>query len=599
MSRKKQRPPNQTPVKTVAPSKASTPPFAGLFSAAAVRPWLFYVLLAVVGIAIYLPAIDGPFILDDFDLMEVASAVRGGDFRVLLGTGRPLLIASFRWSYDAIGGFTPTTWFHLPSMLLHVLNAVLLSLFWRSVCGVESIRSETSAALQKLLIYGVPLLFLVLPIQAESVAYISSRAGVMSTTFYLAALWIFASPLRLRQRWTVALGLLALTGGAALTKQDKVTLPAAVLLLDYLVLSGRDWRAVLRSWPTYLLFIFSGVAGFFLVIKPVLFVPSAGFTLNWVTYLFTQFRMYFLYLRLVFLPVGLNLDRDITPSTHIFEYGSWLAMLALIGVVAAVVYLHRRYALLAFSTLFFFLAMAPSSSFYPLLDFYADRHIYLAVAGLLAATFVLADKFLKPSPRLVAPVLLGLGIVYGVATYERATVWGDDLVLWQDTANKSPQKARPWTWLGKTQYERRLVSQAQISWQQAAKVANPKSREYQGILTNLGLSFAKQKDYKQAVVYYKQALEARRPSPVVWAQLAVAQMRLGLADEGWQSFEQASKYGEGLPEVRRLRAQEYYLVGRCADAYDDFLGASLQRPEDDSLRGNLELARKCRDDSQR
>ena len=290
MSRKKQRPPNQTPVKTVAPSKASTPPFAGLFSAAAVRPWLFYVLLAVVGIAIYWPAIDGPFILDDFDLMEVASAVRGGDFRVLLGTGRPLLIASFRWSYDAIGGFTPTTWFHLPSMLLHVLNAVLLSLFWRSVCGVESIRSETSVALQRLLIYGVPLLFLVLPIQAESVAYISSRAGVMSTTFYLAALWLFASPLRLRQRWTVALGLLALTGGAALTKQDKVTLPAAILLVDYLVLSGRDWRAVLRSWPTYLLFLFSGVAGFFLVIKPVLFAPSAGFSLNWVTYLFTQFE---------------------------------------------------------------------------------------------------------------------------------------------------------------------------------------------------------------------------------------------------------------------------------------------------------------------
>ncbi len=594
MSRKKQRPPKQTSAKDAA-RPGATKPSASSISRPELRPWLFFPLLLVVGVAIYWPAVDGPFILDDFDLKEVASAVRGGDLGVLISTGRPILIETFRWSYEAIGGFTPTTWFHLPSILLHALNAMLLSLFWRSVCGAESIRSQTSDVLRKLLIYGVPLLFLVLPIQTESVAYISSRAGVLSSTFYLAALCLFTSPWRLRRRWVVAVGLLILTGAAALTKQDKVTLPVAIVLLDYLVLSGQDWRVLLRSWPSYLLFAFSGVAGFFVVIKPILFAPSAGFSLDWVTYLFTQFRMYFLYLRLTFLPVGLTLDRDITPSANIFEQGSWLAMLLLIGAVATVVYLHRRRPLLAFSTLFFFLTMAPTSSFYPLLDFYADRHIYLSLVGLLAATFFLVDKFLKPSPNVVVPLLVVLALIYGVTSYQRATIWGDDLALWQDTANKSPEKARPWVWLGKTQLEKGDVVGAQHSWQRAAAVVDPETSEYAGILTNLGLSFAKQKDYQRAVDYYKQALAARPASPVGWAQLAVAQMRLGRTDEGWQSFEQAAKYGRGQPEVRRLRAQEYYLAGRCSDAYNDFLGASLQRPEDASILANLELARKCRD----
>ena len=165
------------------------------------RSWLFPALLLVIAVVIYWPAVDGPFILDDFDLMEAASAIRGGDLSVLIGTGRPLLTATFRWNFEAAGGFTPTTWYHLPSIFLHGINAILIWLFWRSLCALETMRSEISESLKFWLIHGVPLLFLVLPIQCESVAYISSRSNVLSTTFYLGALCLFASPWRGRHRW--------------------------------------------------------------------------------------------------------------------------------------------------------------------------------------------------------------------------------------------------------------------------------------------------------------------------------------------------------------------------------------------------------------
>ncbi len=557
------------------------------------RKLLFPFLLLAVGAAVYWPAVAGPFVFDDTDMMDSWSVAREIDFQQWLGSGRPLLSATFWLSYRLAGGFTPTTWFHLPNVLLHALNAVLLWLFWRAVCGLEAMRPQISEALRKWLIYGTPLLFLTLPIQTEAVAYISSRSDVLSTTFYLAALCLFASPLRLRRRWLTAFGLLLLAGMAALTKQDKVTLPAAVLLLDYLILSGRDWKAVARSWPTYAFLVLAGVAGFFVVVQPFLFAPSAGFRLDWPTYLFTQFRMYFLYLKLVFLPFGLNLDHDISPSTDIFEHGAWLAMAVLAAVAAAAVHCRRKFALLSFAVLFFFLTMAPTGSFFPLLDFAAERRMYLPLAGLLPAAFFLLDRYVKIGSKRVAPLLIALGSIYGAAAFQRAALWGDGLALWQDAAEKSPQKARPWMWLGKAQDERGLTAEAQRSWRRAAEVAEPGSKEMTAIFMNLGLSFARQKNYSQAVEYYKPALRAEPENAVGWAQLAVARMRLGQTGAGWRDFEKAFEHGGSLPEVLQLRGQEYFLAGRCAEAASDFLQASRQIPENEALRRNLEAARKC------
>ena len=398
---------------------------------------------------------------------------------------------------------------------------------------------------------------------------------------------------RSRRRWLTAFGLLLLTGMAELTKQDKVTLPAAVLMLDYLVLSGRDWKIVARSWPTHSLLAFVGIAGLFVVVKPFFFAKTVGFSLDWTTYLFTQFRLYFLYLKLAFVPFGMNLDHDISPSTHIFEHGSWLAMLALAAVLAAAVRVRRRFALVSFSALFFFLTMAPTSSFFPILDFVAERRMYLPLAGLLPAAFFLLDRYAGIGPKLVTPLLIGLGLVYGAATFQRAALWGDGLAVWRDAAEKSQRKARPWIWFGTMQYARGLTAEAQRSWLRAAEVVDPGSSERPVILRNLGLSFAKQKNYIRAVDYYKESLAADPESAVTWAQLAVARMKLGQTYQGWRDFERAFEHGPGTPEALQLRGQEYFLAGRCAEAADDFLEASRQIPENDGLRRSFEAAREC------
>ena len=132
-----------------------------------------------------------------------------------------------------------------------------------------------SRQFQPVLIHALPLLFLTSPIQTESVAYISSRSEVLAATFYIAALWVFASGLREKRPWVTAFLLLFLLICSLSCKQDKLTLPFVILLMDYLLLSGCDWRRMKRNWRTYALFLGGTIAG---LSRASIFFPSASRT---------------------------------------------------------------------------------------------------------------------------------------------------------------------------------------------------------------------------------------------------------------------------------------------------------------------------------
>jgi tetratricopeptide (TPR) repeat protein len=564
------------------------PPKAWPLRVAGIRAWAVSAGLLVLGLLIYAPSLSGPFVLDDFDLMEVFSAVRLGDLSGLYGTGRPLLMLSYVLNHRLAGGFHPFG-FHLTNVLLHGLNAILLWRFLAALFGPGRPAKQLPEGLSTLLIYGVPLLFLTSPIQTESVAYISSRSEIFSVTFYLLALWVFASPLRESRPWATALLVIVLAGAAALTKQDKVTLPFAILLLDYLLLADTDWRQLKKNLPTYGLFAAGLVAAFFVVIRPSLFAFSAGFGLDWKTYFLTQFRMVFLYLKLLLVPLGLNLDRDITPSHTLGEHLAWLALLGLIVLLGAVLRYHRRYPIGAFGATLFFVTLAPC--FYPRLDFAAERWIYLPSIGFYMVLVVVLHR-LAGAPRPAAAVVAGLAVAFSIGTYQRSKVWSNDLLLWRDTAEKSPQKARPWTWLGRVYIERGQYALALQALEKGEQAAEPRSPEQAHVLNNIGLAYANLKQYSEAIAAYRRAIEILPDEPLFHAHLAVALIHSGRKEEGWQAFgkafEQRGPYENLEPYL--LRGQEHFQEGRYREAAEDFRTALRLRPDDAKASRNLAAA---------
>jgi hypothetical protein len=188
--------------------------------------------LSVAGI--FLPAVTHDFITYDDPVYVTDNAhVTGG-----------LTWADVRWAFQSTeaSNWHPLTWLshmadcqifglhpwghHLTNVLLHALNAVLLFLVLRGMTGALW-RSLFVAAL-----FGLH------PLHVESVAWVSERKDVLSTTFCMLALWAYARRIgRARCRdpgawayygWAVlffALGLMC--------KPMLVTLPCVLLLLDY------------------------------------------------------------------------------------------------------------------------------------------------------------------------------------------------------------------------------------------------------------------------------------------------------------------------------------------------------------------------------
>ncbi len=552
-------------------------------------PWLFALLVIVTGVAAYWPATSGGYVLDDFDLLEPGAPMRAPSFRALLGPERPIVKMSYL-ANARLGGFDPSG-FHLVNILIHCLNALIL---WRLLAALFAVGRipERAAAIRDLFVYGIPLLFLLSPIQTESVDYISSRTELLAAVFFLLGLWGFIV-YRERRPWAAAAIVLVCLVLSVLSKQDKLVLPAVVLVMDYLILSGCDWRGLRKSWPLYGTLAAGVAVGAVLVIRPILFVQSAGFRLDWQTYLFTQFRMYFRYLGQLVWPFHLNLDPDIAPSHTLLEHGSWIALLLLAAIAAAILRWHRKIPLVAFGALFFFIMLTPTTSFFPLLDFAAERRLYLPSIGFFVAVLA-ALSYLRLSRRSVLRVsLAAILAVYAAGTFQRSRVWADDLALWQDTVTKSPQKARPWGWLGRIYDGRGQQQQAEQAWIRAEQVVQPGSLEQAALLGNLGLAAARKKEYAQAVDYYQKALKIRPYRPTVRAQLAVALIRLGRTEEGWQQFERAIGKSTGSYEVLLLRAQEYYLSGRYAKAAQDYRMALELLPESEEAQQNLAVAERA------
>ena len=559
------------------------------------RPLIFAAVIVLGGLAIYSSALPGAFILDDLDLREAHSTLRAGQrgwiglIGQLVLTGRPLLWATYRMN-QAISGFDPYA-FHLTNIVLHIINALLVWGLTSTIRRNGYLEHLVPERLQAIWVYAIPLLFLTSPIQTESVAYISSRSESLSTMFVIGSLWAFLSQARETRPWINAFLVAFLFGCAVLTKQDKPALIAVLPLADYLFLSKLEWRRLSRNWRVYSLFVIGTVIGYFLVIAPHLNARSAGFGLPWQPYLFTQFRMYFMYLRLIAWPFGLNADYDIVASETLWDHFSWLGLIGLLAIAAATIYYHRRAPMICFGIAFFFIMLAPTSSILPIADFANERRLYLPMLGILIAACTAVFRFVRPEPRKAWAGLIAVLCVYSVGTHLRAEVWSNPITLWLDTVEKSPEKARPWIWLGKVYNDTDMHTQAINAWVEAAKHVEEDSGEHAHLLNNLGLAFANLGDRERAIEYYNQALDMRPRMGMFWANLAIAQLRLDREDEGWESFERAAQYGGNIPGVFRLRGQEHYQRGRYREAVEDFARALSLMPEDPVLRRNLQAAR--------
>jgi hypothetical protein len=263
-------------------------------------------LIAV--LEVYWPAIHGPFLLDD-SYLPYMSANPDLSLRAWIHGLRPLLMFSF-WLNFLNAGNQDTFGYHLVNVLLHFANGILILLAVRKVTGWAGIEKWRADVLS---IFAAGL-FLLHPLQTESVSYIASRSETLSLFWVLGAFVAFLYRSGEAIGVGRAIAILALFGAAVLSKEHTAVLPALFLVTDYYWNPGFSLEGIRRSWRLYVPIVIGGALAGAFVWRALRGAGTAGFGVKeftWYQYFFTQCRVIWEYLGMFVLPVGQNVDPDV------------------------------------------------------------------------------------------------------------------------------------------------------------------------------------------------------------------------------------------------------------------------------------------------
>lgn len=360
----------------------------------------------------WLGALASPYHYDDFvtPLEDPASQSLGALGNHLITTLRPL--TKLTYALESSLGLTSAVARHAGDIAIHAAAAGVLVLL------LAALRVALRPAAACGVLWGVH------PIHAESVIAVAGRSEALSGLLVLGALLAYA-----HRRYRAA----AIVFALAVLARETALAAIVALVATELVGEPAPWRErARRLWPSAVAFV---IVATWVVATPRV-RELAGYSFEGMAVhdsLLAQLAAVPVGLTLYARPWALSLDHDAPHGTWLFAAAIALYVLALAGGFVA---LRRRHAA-AIGIAVWLAAIVPTQSIVPKLDALSERPLALALAGIV---IVLATT-LPARARLAGA--LGFAAVLAIATWARTRVYGSDLSLWADAADKAHEHVRP------------------------------------------------------------------------------------------------------------------------------------------------------------
>ncbi len=570
--------------------------------------------ITAAAIAAYWNSLDGEFMFDDRVWIVENPSIKHlwplGD--VLMPTdaahvgGRPIVSLSLALNY-AIGGLG-VRGYHVVNLMIHICAALVLFGVVRRTLTLPRFGNAAT-----LLAAIVALIWAVHPIQTEAVSYVIQRAESLVGLFYLLTLYCFIrgatatlsptvaagsglnhSPLTthgstefadvhspLAFLWCFACFAACLLGMA--TKEVMVSAPIVLLLYDRTFLSGSFREAIVRRWRIYL-----ALAGTWLVLAWVLVATSfhadtTGLGVQrftpW-TYLITEPAVLINYLQLAIWPDRLCFAYDLMPPRSLAEVvAPALAIMALLGLT---IWALVRWPAWGFLSAAFFLILAPTSSFVPILDAAFEHRMYLPLAALASFAviggFALVERnsFRSLWPRLIVTMIAATIIVsLGWATIVRNRAYRSEYAIWRDTVVKRPGNPRAHYSVARALSQQGKSEVAIAEYRATLQLEPTYAEAYQ----NWGRELALQGKLDEAIALFREAVRVRPGYPQGHFNLAHALALRGKSEEAVGHYRIAirlePKYVEAHNNLGLLLAAQ----GKLAEAETELQAAIDAEPD--------------------
>jgi len=340
---------------------------------------------------------DNPSIVENASIKRMTS-----DNIIGIITGiRPVVYLTLMFNYQ-LGGLN-VAGYHIFNIAVHIANSMFVYLLMLWTLNLPALEAKYRGKAQRMALFGA-LLFALHPIQTESVTYIITRTEHLATFFYLATFLLFIKGAKTTRSsyYVGAFFTAALSMGS---KEWAVTLPALLMIYDYLFIADGKVRVVASRWMVYAavtipwaivfrnLDLFAGASsgagiGFTVATK-------SGITAN--TYWLTSLNVIWTYIRLLFLPIHQNLDYDYPIAKTLFEFPTLLSFVGHIVVVSAAFWFYKkkRWLLIPFGVAWFYIGLSPVQSIVPIIDVIFEHRAYMPSIGFFLAFVVAYEGFFE------------------------------------------------------------------------------------------------------------------------------------------------------------------------------------------------------------
>ncbi|MDU0457924.1 MAG: tetratricopeptide repeat protein [Geobacteraceae bacterium] len=592
------------------------------------KPYLVPILIAMAGLLAYANTFSVPFQFDDDAYIVNNPAIR--DFSTFLSPGeitggssqsptgippalrfafmtRILGYVSLAVNYHLSG--LNVTGYHVTNLLLHMLNAWLLyGLLCHAFSGIRIAGREREDDSSRLLALVAAMLFLCHPIQTHAVTYITSRFVLLASFFSLLSLAAYVRS-RIAPAGAGRAGYRALAAVSAaagmMCKEFTFTLPFLIALYE-LSFFRADLRERLRSLaplaltlPVIPLLVFLQKGSVTALDSTMRTITAADTSqISRADYLLTQFRVITMYLRLLFFPVGQNIDHDIPVQHSLASLPLLASFLLLLALLAWAVYgLYRSLRdnsapetrIVPFGIIWFFTALSVESSFIPLGELQAEYRLYLPSIGMVMVFAAIGAAV----SRRYSLDLKTFGVMAGIlvvilcgATVLRNRVWQSEISLWQDAALKSPAKVRPHQNLALYYGMQGRPDLAGVELRRALAI---EPRNYE-LHNNLGIVYRQLGNLEGAIREYRTVLALEPADAMARYNLGNIFLGQGKLSEAIDEYQACAAIVPDYDEVHNNLGIALDRSGRTAEAIAEFKKAVTLNPRNINAANNLQRA---------
>ena len=327
--------------------------------------------------------------------------VTADNISTLLSGVRPVVYLSLMFNY-ALGGLN-VVGYHIFNIAVHIANSMFVYLLILWTLKLPSCEANYRGKATRMALFGA-LLFAVHPVQTEAVTYIITRTELLATFFYLGTFLLFIQGARTKRSayYIGAFFTAALSMGS---KEWAVTLPALLMIYDYLFIAERKVSVVASRWMVYVavtipwvivlrnLDLFAGVgsgAGIGFNVS-----TTSGITAK--TFWLTSLNVIWTYIRLLFLPIHQNLDYEYRIARTLFEFPTLLSFIGHIAVVSSAFWLYKKkgWLLIPFGVAWFYIGLSPVQSIVPIIDVVFEHRLYMPSIGFVIVFVTAYEGFFE------------------------------------------------------------------------------------------------------------------------------------------------------------------------------------------------------------